>query len=151
MSRGRLYQGLCLKSFVGRRSSRKLLFFYKIIQGFLSSYLETQHNVVSKGAYLTRSITLNENKIDPIPARNKVFENSFFSCCIKKESSHLNQHKFWHNFKDTVDSTCTCGFEPKTTLHYLLHCNLYSTQRPELLNNICTLNLSLQKCLMKSF
>ena len=91
-------------------------------------------------------ITLNENKIDPIPPRNKVCENSFFPCCIKKGSSHLNQRKFWHNFKDTVDSTCTCGFEPETTLHYLLHCNLYSTQRLELLNNICTLNLSLQKC-----
>ena len=35
---------------------------------------------------------------------------------------------------------CTCGLEPEITLHYLLHCNLYSTQRLELLNNVCTVN-----------
>ena len=39
---------------------------------------------------------------------------------------------------------CTCGREPETTLHYLLRCNLYSTQRLELLNNVCTLNPSLK-------
>ena len=58
--------------------------------------------------------------------------------------SHLNEYKFRHNFKDTVDPMCTCGREPETTLHYLLRCNLYSTQRLELLNNVCTLNPSLK-------
>ena len=39
---------------------------------------------------------------------------------------------------------CTCGCKPETTLHYLLCCNLYSTQRLELLNNVCILNPSLK-------
>ena len=36
----------------------------------------------------------------------------------------------------------TCGREPETTLPYLLRCNLYSTQRLELLNNVCIPNPS---------
>ena len=34
-----------------------------------------------------------------------------------------------------IDPMCTCGFEPETTLHYLLQCNLYSTQRLKLLKD----------------
>ena len=58
--------------------------------------------------------------------------------------SHLNEHKFRFNFNDTVDPICACGLEPETTLHYLLRCNLYSTQRLELLNNVYILNPSLK-------
>ena len=38
---------------------------------------------------------------------------------------------------------CSCGKEPETTLHYLLHCKFYSIYLLELLNDICTLNESL--------
>ena len=37
----------------------------------------------------------------------------------------------------------SCGKEPETTFHYLLRCDLYSIYRLELLNDICTLNESL--------
>ena len=53
--------------------------------------------------------------------------------------SDLNELKLRHNFNDTVDAMYTCGFEPETTLHHLLRCNLYSTQRLELLINVCIL------------
>ena len=52
----------------------------------------------------------------------------------------LSEHKFWHKFNDTLDLMCPCGLEPEATLHYLLFCNLYSTQKLELLNNVYTLN-----------
>ena len=39
---------------------------------------------------------------------------------------------------------CSCGKEPEKTLHYLLHCDLYSVYRLELLNDICALNESLK-------
>ena len=48
--------------------------------------------------------------------------------------SHLNIHKFRHGFKDTVDPMCKCGLEAEATLHFLLHCRLYSTIRTELLD-----------------
>ena len=172
-SRDRLYLELGLESLVDRRWSRRLFFFHKIIQGLLPSYLQTYHKPVSKGAYITRSTT--QNKIEQIPARSKIFENSFFPYCIKEWNklndkirniksinkfkvtilnfirpkgnsvfdihdtngiklltrlrlnfSHLNEHKFRHNFNDMVDPMCTCGLEPETTLHYLLRCSIYS-------------------------
>ena len=86
ISGDRLYQELGLESLADRRCSRRFFFFHKVIQGPLPSYLHTFHNVVSEGAYLTRSIT--QNKIKPIPAITKVLENSFFLYCIKK--SKLN-------------------------------------------------------------
>ena len=63
---------------------------------------------------------------------------------LRLNFSHLNEHKFGYNFNNTVDSMCTCGREPETRLHYLLCCNLYSTQKLELLNKVCILNLSLK-------
>ena len=38
---------------------------------------------------------------------------------------------------------CSCGKEPKTTLHCLLRCDLYSIYRLELLSDICVLSQSL--------
>ena len=58
--------------------------------------------------------------------------------------SHLNEHKFRHNFNDTINPMCSCGKEPETTLHYLLRCDFYSIYRLELLNDICALNHSLK-------
>ena len=187
-SRNRLYQELGLESLADRRWSRRLFFFHKITQGLLPSYFQTYHNAVSEEAYLTRSTT--QNKIKPIPARTKMFENSFFPYCIKEWSklndkirniesinkfkvairrpkansvfdihdtngikllsrlrlnfSHLNKHKCRHNFNDRVDPMCTCGLEPETTLHYLLRCSLFSTQRLELLNNVFILMPSIK-------
>ena len=43
-----------------------------------------------------------------------------------------------------VDPMCTCGHELETALQFLLHCNLYSTQKLELLNNVYILNPSLK-------
>ena len=190
-SRDGLYQELGLESLADRRWSRRLFFFYKIIQGLLPSYLQTYHKPVRDGAYITLSTT--QNKIKQIPARSKISENSFFPYCIKEWNklndkirniksinkfkvtilnfirpkgnsvfdihdtngiklltrlrlnfSHLNEHKFRHNFNDMVDPMCTCGLEPEATLHYLLRCSIYSAQRQEVLNNVCVLNSSLK-------
>ena len=63
---------------------------------------------------------------------------------LRLNFSHLNEHKFRHNFNDTINPMCSCGKEPETTLHYLLRCNFYSIYRLELLNDICALNHSLK-------
>ena len=36
--------------------------------------------------------------------------------------SHLNEHKFRHNFNDTINPLGPCRKEPET-LHYLLRCD----------------------------
>ena len=63
---------------------------------------------------------------------------------LRLNFSHLNEHKFRHNFNDTINPMCSCGKEPETTLHYLLRCDFHSIYRLELLNDICALNHSLK-------
>ena len=63
---------------------------------------------------------------------------------LRLHFSHLNEHKFRHNFRATIDPMCSCALEPEATLHYLLHCNLYSDLRTELLSDVCALNPSLK-------
>ena len=72
-SHDRLYQELGLESLADRRWFCRLFFFHKITQGLLPSYLHTYHNALSEGAHLT-CLTI-QNKIKPITARTKVFEN----------------------------------------------------------------------------
>ena len=63
---------------------------------------------------------------------------------LRLDFSHLNEHKFRHNFNDINNLMCSCGKETETTLHYLLRCDIYSIYRLELLNDICALNESLK-------
>ena len=62
---------------------------------------------------------------------------------LRLNFSHLNEHKFRHGFKETVDPMCKCGVEIETTLHFLLRCRLYSNIRTKLLDDIYTVHSSL--------
>ena len=62
---------------------------------------------------------------------------------LRLNFSHLNEHKFRHGFKDTVDLMCKWGLETEITLHFLLRCRVHSTIRTELLDNIYTAASSL--------
>ena len=84
------------------------------------------------------------------PRENSVFEVHDVNgvkllTCLRLDFSHLNDYKFRHNFNDIINPICSCGKEPETTLHYFLHCDLYSIDQLELLNDICALNKSLKK------
>ena len=35
---------------------------------------------------------------------------------LRLNFSHLNEHKFRHNFNDTINPMCSCGKEPETSL-----------------------------------
>ena len=50
--------------------------------------------------------------------------------------SHLREHKFRHNFQDTLNPICSCGDDIETTIHYLLHCPNYLDERRTLLGNL---------------
>ena len=62
---------------------------------------------------------------------------------LRLNFSHLNEHKFRHGFRDTVDPMCKWGLETETTLHFLLCCRLYSAIRTELLDDISAVDSSL--------
>ena len=50
--------------------------------------------------------------------------------------SHLKEHKFKHNFQDSVDPLCSCGIETESTKHFLLHCANFSIQRKTLFDKL---------------
>ena len=50
--------------------------------------------------------------------------------------SHLREHKFRHNFHDTLNLSCSCSLEPETTSSYLLCCYNFSSARSALMNDL---------------
>ena len=50
--------------------------------------------------------------------------------------SPLKYDKFRHNFVDTINDTCQCGFAPENVHHFFFVCPLYHQQRIFLLNYV---------------
>ena len=50
--------------------------------------------------------------------------------------SHLNEHKFRHNFADFVNLLCSCSIKPEATLHFFLHCHNFLNIRRKLFDKI---------------
>ena len=56
--------------------------------------------------------------------------------------SHLREHKFRHNFNDTIDPFCLCRTNClETTEHFLLHCPIYASFRLNLFDNLRNNNI----------
>ena len=36
--------------------------------------------------------------------------------------SHLNEHRFRHNFQDCLNPLCSCSLEVESNIHFFLHC-----------------------------
>ena len=56
--------------------------------------------------------------------------------CLRLGLSHLNEHKFRHNFQDCLNPLCSCSLEIEDTSHYLLHCLNFSIHRIDLMNSV---------------
>ena len=56
--------------------------------------------------------------------------------CLRLGCSHLNKHKFRHNFQDCLNPLCSCSLEIKEKIHYLLHCHHFSHYRFGLINSV---------------
>ena len=57
---------------------------------------------------------------------------------------HLREHKFRHNFNDTIDPFCLCGTNClETSEHYFLHCPTYAHLRLKLFENLRINNILL--------
>ena len=58
--------------------------------------------------------------------------------------SHLREHKFRHNFNDTIDPFCLCGRNDiETSEHFLLRCPNYACLRLKLFDNLRNNNMLL--------
>ena len=54
--------------------------------------------------------------------------------------SHLREHKFRHNFADTVNPLCSCALETESTDHFFLRCQNYVSFRRALINKLRSIN-----------
>ena len=50
--------------------------------------------------------------------------------------SHLNEHRFRHNFQDCMNPLCSCSLDIEHTSHYLLHCHHFSQHRIDHMNSV---------------
>ena len=50
--------------------------------------------------------------------------------------SHLREHKFSHNFQDTINPLCSCSIEIESNSHILLRCQNFITPRTNLMNEL---------------
>ena len=67
--------------------------------------------------------------------------------------SHLREHKFNHNFQDTINSLCPCSLESESTTRFFLRCQNFTDLPKCLMNELiktdsCILTLD-EKSLMK--
>ena len=66
--------------------------------------------------------------------------------------SHLREHKFRHNFNDTIDPFCLCGTNSlETSEHFLLHCPTFASLRLKLFDNLHNNNILLLSLIVQIF
>ena len=57
--------------------------------------------------------------------------------------SHLNEHRFKHNFNDCVNPLCKCSLDIESRVQYFLDYNYYNSARVSLLNNLNSVDKTL--------
>ena len=50
--------------------------------------------------------------------------------------SHLNEHRFRHNFQDCLNPLCSCSLEVESNIHFFLHCQHFIQSRQTLLDSV---------------
>ena len=55
---------------------------------------------------------------------------------LRLEFSHLNEHRFRHNFQECINPLCSCSLDIENTIHYLLHCRHFLHFRKDLINSV---------------
>ena len=62
---------------------------------------------------------------------------------LRVDFSHLNEHKFRHNFVDTLNPLCSCSLETESMAHFFLRCRYYSNNRITLMNELSDIDNSI--------
>ena len=73
----------------------------------------------------------------PTPLPSPHLQNG--GCTLCKTStwiSHMNEHRFNHNFNNCINPLCTCSLDDESTIHYSLHCDYYNSAITFLLNDL---------------
>ena len=65
--------------------------------------------------------------------------------------SHLREHKFNHNFQDTINPLCPCSLESESTTHFFLRCQNFTDLRKCLMNELIKIDSCILTLDEKSF
>ena len=57
--------------------------------------------------------------------------------------SHLNEHRFNHNFDNCINPLCTCTLEIESTTPFSLHCHFYRNIQKTLLDDLNEININI--------
>ena len=57
--------------------------------------------------------------------------------------NHLREHKFRHNFADTLNPLCSCSLKTEDTEHYFLRCQNNLSFRTALMNDLNNINTAI--------
>ena len=131
--REKLYHELSFESLESRRWYRKLCCFNKVLKSQSPSYL---FDIIptAKRTYISR----NNDKLPHFKIKHNYFKNSFspstviewnkldFRLGLSLGLSHLWEHKFKLNFRDTLNPICNCGEDIETS--YLTFFTVHATQ-----------------------
>lgn len=72
---------------------------------------------------------------NPVYNIHKTLELKLLTClCLGL--SHLQEHKFRHNFRDCINPLCLCNLEPETTIHFFPRCRHCTPIGTILLNDL---------------
>ena len=50
--------------------------------------------------------------------------------------SYLGEHKFKHNFQDTLNPLRSCSIEVESTFHYFLRCHFFDAMQATFMNDL---------------
>ena len=64
---------------------------------------------------------------------------------LRLELSHLNDHRFNHNFENCLNPLCTCSLEVESTTHFFLHCHHFNAICITLNNNLKAIDKDILK------
>ena len=132
-------------------SNRNTRFFENICQ--LSTHTESLKNYFFANSIIewnkldisTRNLPLSIFKSNILkrirPKASQIFhihnpQGVKFLTRLRVSFSHLREHKFKHNFQDTINPLCNFGNGVECTGHFFLHCPFYNDLRQNLLNSI---------------
>ena len=59
--------------------------------------------------------------------------------------SHLNEHKFKHNFQDCINPLCTCSLEIESLSYFFLHCHYFTNIRSTLFSELQSVDVNIAK------
>ena len=113
-------------------------FKYSFFPPTLRDWFNLDENITN-----SESISIFKNRLLSFirPVQNSVF-NIFDTKGLKRltrlrlEFSHLNEHRFRHNFEECVNPLCYCSLKTEDTEHYLLHCHHFTPLRINLMNSV---------------